>query len=398
MADYQYLTTSGVIVPDTGDLQTIVQDEFRAAFGLDLIVTANTPQGVLITAEVLARDAVLRNNAAIANQINPNLAGGVFLDAIWALTGGERLRATPSLVASATLTGSPGALVPAGSRASVGVGGPIFESVGDVTIGPGGTAAIAFQSVELGPIAAPAGELDTIVSGVLGWETITNPAPAVLGLARESDLAARARRRNTLALQGTSLAEAILSNVWNVPGVTSALLRENFTNAPVVIEGTNLAPNSIFVCVDGGADADVGAAIFAKKSLGCNWNGGTVVDVTEPASGQVYPVRFQRPELVPIYMKVSIRAGSSVAEPAQAVRNAVLAYAAGAITGEEGFDIGGDVSAFEIAGAVNVNVPAIYVAQVLIGTDPGALSANAIPITIAQRATIIEGDIQVEFV
>jgi uncharacterized phage protein gp47/JayE len=394
----EYIFTSGVVVPDTGDLLATVQDEFRAAFGLDLIVTANTPQGVLITAEVLARDAVLRNNAAIANQINPNLAGGIFLDAIWALTGGARLRATPSLIASVTLTGSPGAVIPAGSQASVGVGGPLFESVGDVTIGADGTAAIAFQSVDLGPVAAPADELNTIVSGVLGWESVNNPAPAVLGLARESDLAARARRRNTLALQGTSLAEAILSNVWDVPGVSSALLRENFTNAPVVIEGTNLAPNSIFVCVDGGADDDVAGAIFAKKSLGCNWNGGTIVNVTEPASGQVYPVRFQRPELVPIFMKLTVRAGSSVSEPAQAVRDAVLAYANGSITGEEGFDIGGDVSAFEIAGAVNITVPAIYVAQVVIGTDPGALSANAIPITIAQRATILEGDIQVEFV
>ena len=86
MADYQYIDTTGVIVPDTATIQSEVEGEYKAVFGQDLVVTPNTPQGVLITAEVAARSNVVRNNAALANQINPNLAGGVFLDAIWAVS------------------------------------------------------------------------------------------------------------------------------------------------------------------------------------------------------------------------------------------------------------------------------------------------------------------------
>src|ERR1700744_6527208 len=101
---YEYLQQTGVVVPDTSGLLADVQTEYQTVFGSDLIVTPNTPQGVLITAETLARTEVVNNNAALANQINPNVAGGVFLDAILALTGVQRTPASPTLVTNVTLT------------------------------------------------------------------------------------------------------------------------------------------------------------------------------------------------------------------------------------------------------------------------------------------------------
>lgn len=395
MADYAYLVSSGVIVPDTGDLLTTVQDDFKTAFGQDLVVTPDTPQGVLITAETLARDAVIRNNAALANQINPNQAGGVFLDAIWALTGGQRVRSTPSLIATVTVAGTPGATIPAGSQASVGAAGAVFESVGAVQLDGTGTGVIAFQSIDLGPVAAPAHGLDTIVSGVLGWETVDNTVAATLGLAEESDQASRARRRNTLALQGVSLPEAILSVLNETAGVKSAIVRENFTGVPVVIDGVNLVAHSIFACVAGGTDDDVGAALLSKKSFGCNWNGTTIVNVLNPVSGQIYPVEFQRPTDVPLYMSVTVKAGSSVPDPAQAVRQAILDYASGDITGEVGFAVGRDVSPFELASAINAEFVDLFVTDFQIGIAPGVLSAATIHITISQLASIIAGNIAV---
>lgn len=118
MADaYSYVVAQGVVVPDTADLLAQVQTEWRETLGEDLIVTPDTPQGVMIVAETLARDAVVRNNAALANQINPDLAGGVFLDAIWGLTGGQRLQATRSTIVAAVVAGVPGAVIPQGARA-----------------------------------------------------------------------------------------------------------------------------------------------------------------------------------------------------------------------------------------------------------------------------------------
>lgn len=94
MADYQFITSQGVIVPDTSTLRDDVENEYRSVFGQDLDVNPETPQGALITMEVENRDSVARNNAELANQINPDLAGGIFLDAIWALMGGQRFDAS----------------------------------------------------------------------------------------------------------------------------------------------------------------------------------------------------------------------------------------------------------------------------------------------------------------
>jgi hypothetical protein len=398
MADYVYVTATGVIVPDTADLLATVQAEWRDAFGADLVLTADTPQGVMAVAEALARDAVVRNNAALANQINPDLAGGVFLDALWALTGGQRIKASRSIIADVLLTGQAGTIIAAGSRAAVGADGPQFETVGVVQLDGTGNGVAIFQAVEDGPVAAPVGDLDRIVSGVLGWETVTNPYPATLGKTEETDIAARRRRRATLALQGVALAEAIISGLNNLEGVRSVLFRENYTNADLVIEDQTLPPHSVFACVEGGSDADIAAELLRRKSSGAAWHGDETVATMEPISGQIYQVKFQRPEGVQIYAKFTVQQGTETGDPEAIVKAAALAYVNGELEGEEGFVIGADASPWELAGSVNKAAPGLYVRKVEIGLSALALDTEVIPITISQIAQMFEGNIAVETV
>lgn len=397
MADYEYITNSGVIVADTADTLTEVQNEFKNAFGQDLIVTPDTPQGVLITAETLARDNVIRNNAALANQINPNLAGGVFLDAILALTGTQRDVAERSVV-TATLGGVAGTVVPAGVRAATAAGDE-FETVSTVDVGVSGTVDAEFQSVEFGAIPAAGGTLTTIVDGVLGWETVINTDAATLGREEQSDQAARLYRKNTLALQGQSLPEAITSGLYATEGVRSLSFRENTTNAPAVIDGINLAAHSIYVCVDGGTDADVAATILEKKSGGAGYNGSVTVNVVDEFSGQTYPVTFDRPTDVDIQARVTIKASSSIVDPVAAVKEAVLAFANGELEEEPGFTVGNDVSSFEIAGAINRLYPTIYVQKVELSlATPTVWSTDPIEIALDEIAAITSGAVTVVIV
>lgn len=395
MADYQYLRETGVIVPDTAETLEQVRSEFRTAFGTDLDLSAETPQGVLVTAETQARDTVIRNNADLANQINPNLAGGVFLDAIWQLTGGQRFGALPSVIRNAILTGTPGTLIPAGSRAAVSSSDQQFQLIGAVVLDNSGSGVGVFQSVNNGAIAAAIGALDQIVTGVLGWETVSNPYPAELGALQESDIASRVRRRLTLALQGVALPEAIVSGVYSLPGVRSALFRENFTNVAVTIEDVVLSPHSVYLCVDGGIDNDIALMLLRKKSLGAGMNGNTTIMTTEPVSGQVYPVQFSRPDAVPIFARVTVRGGSAFSDVPALVREAILAYSRGEQEGEPGFTVGEDVSAFELASAVNRAHPTIFVQNVEISQDGATYSSAAIPITISEIATILSSNITV---
>jgi len=393
MADYQYLTDTGLIVADTAGLQAEVEAEYKAVFGQDLVVTPNTPQGVLITAEVTARANVVRNNAALANQINPNLAGGVFLDAIWALTGGQRIAATSSVIPDVSLLGLAGTLIPVGSQASL-ADGTLFASVSDVTLDGDGEGSVDFQAVDTGPIAAEVGTLTQIVTSVLGWDSVTNPTAAALGRSEESDIASRARRKVTLGLQGEGLAVAITSALYDTLNVRSLTFRENIEDTTQVIDGVTMVAHSIFACVDGGTDLDVATTLLAKKNGGCAWNGSTSVDVVEPASGQTYTVLFERPTEVPVQTRVTVRNQSSLVNVEAAVRQSVMDYAEGLIEGEPGLVVGASVSPFEIAGAVNQQNPGIYVQKCEVSLlSPTSWTTDEIEISITEIATLALGNI-----
>ena len=395
MANYQYVDSTGVIIPDTGDLLTTVQDEYKQAFGEDMPLNPSTPQGILITGETLARDAVVRNNAAVANQINPNVAGGVFLDAIWALTGGQRVAAVRSTV-TATLTGVSGTTVPQGSIAATSAGDQ-FQTISTVTIGMSGSVSANFESVVAGAIPCAAGALTQIVSQVLGWETVTNADAAIVGSGTESDEKSRSRRRNTLGLLGRSLSVSILSAVYAVADVRSAVYRENFSTSAETIDGILIDANSIYVCVDGGLASDIGQALLSSKSGGCGYTGDTTVSVTDATSGQVYSVKFQRPDEIQILVRVTVKSAASISDPESVVVDAIVAYANGELDGEDGLTVGEDVSPFEIGGAVNRANPTIYVrkVEIAVAAITPVFVTTTIPIGLDEVARIQSTAIQV---
>lgn len=387
MAGYKYVAETGVIVPDTSGLLADVEGEWKAALGADLQVTPDTPQGVMIVAETTARADVLRINAATANQINPNLAGGLFLDAICALLGLERAIATRTLVRNVQLNGQPSTIVPAGVRARTDEG-DLFESVGGVVLNSTGVGLVDFRSVEYGPIQCAAGSLSNVVTSVLGWETVTNANEGIPGTAEQSDEALRDLRRRTLARQGISTVEAQISDLYALPGVRSLQFRENIAAITQVIDGITMVAHSVWACVDGGTDADIARSLLTNKTDGAAWNGSVVVSVLEPFSGQNYTVKFDRPDEVPVLIRVTVRQGSALVDPQTAVRDAVMAYVNGEIPGERGFVVGGAVSPFEIAGGVSHFIPGLFIAKVEVApTISGLFQTTEIALVIDQVAT-----------
>lgn len=396
---YQYVEPEGVITPDTEEIKNQVIGEYQNTFGADLIVTPDTPQGMLITTEVLSRDALVSNNAILANQINPNVAGGIFLDAIMALTGIQRAPESFSVV-SANLTGVAGTIIPEGSQAKETVNGEVFASVSSVTLSVGGTATVNFQAVDPGAVAAGSATLTTIVSNILGWETVTNPTDATLGTDTQDDEAARGYRKQTLAFQGSSLAEAILSGLYATPNVISASFRENMTDSTATIDGVSMIANSIYVCVDGGTDSDIANTLFTKKSGGCAYNNGPGVPVdvtfTAPFSGQIMDILFDRPNPVPVIVRATVSALDSLTDPTDAVKNAIVNYANGNIPGEPGLTVGTDVSCFELASAVNYYDRSIFVSNMEISLASSPMYSNTtISIGIFEIATLDAGSINV---
>lgn len=395
-ATYNYISIQGVIIPDVAVTRAEVEQEYKDAFGQDLVVTANTPQGILITAETLARDSVARSNATLANQINPNIAGGQYLDAIWALTGGARNPASKTFVPGVVLTGVPGTSIPQGTTAQ-NVNNDIFESLSTVVLDVTGQAITDFQSVIDGVIDCPINTLTTLVDYPLGLETVNNPNAPTLGSDTQSDESTRFYRRNALALQGTALPEAITSALYNIPGFKSLKFRENTTSSTTIIDNVTMIPHSIYVCADGGSDSDVANVLLSKKSAGAGYNGSVTVNVTDPSSGQIYPVKFDRPILIPVICRVTINPNNpSVADPVEAIRQSILAYANGLINGEDGFIVGAQVSPFELAGAINSQYPQIFVKKLEVSyASPINYVVAQLFIEIFQKPTITSSAIQV---
>lgn len=372
MATFNYLTDKGVVVPDTADTRENVEQRWKALFGDDLDVSPETPQGVFITLQTEAEDAHARYAAEVVNQINPSLAKGVFLDAIGAHLQGFRYEATYTVVNGVEFYGTPGTTIPAGSYMSTSAGDS-FIVLSQVVIGESGVAIGSARADEPGPVPAPARALSTVVSSVLGWESVTNPQPGAIGQARESDAAFRSRRSKMLALMSVSTPEAIQSRLAEMPSVRSWAFRENTTPVELYIDGVTLKPHSVWLCVDGGDDYAIAETLMFSKSIGAGFNGEVSVDFIDPISGQLYDgeqaVRFARPEERMAFIRVTV--AESHLNLIQIVPEAVVAYSNGEIGGGDGFVVGAAISPFEIAGAINIYEPSVFVRKVEISIDGG---------------------------
>lgn len=395
---YEFVKPQGVFVPDTSAIQDGVVAEYKTAFGDDLVTTPDTPQGVLIAQETLNRIGVLKNTAQIANQINPNVAEGVFLDAILALTGSKREQSTRTFVENVVLLGVPSSIIPAGAVAQLAtLPNEKFTLDFSVVLDGTGTGIGSFTAVNSGSIICNANELTQIVTAAIGWESVNNPnAATYTGTETQSDEQARVVRRNTLAIQGVTPSEAIISGLYTVEGVKGVSYLENVTNAPVVIDTIPLTSHSIWACVDGGSDLQVAQMLLNKKSCGSDWNGAQVVNVTDAWSGQIYPVQFDRPTEVPIRVRVTVKSTGGISNPIEAVKKAIIDYANGSVNGESGLTIGIPVSSFELAGAINFQSPSLFVSDLQVSLATGLPAWTSVyGIGRTEKATISETDIAV---
>jgi hypothetical protein len=403
-AAYDYVIDSGTIVPDSSTLLEEVQQEFITALGPNLNTDASTPQGTLIAAETLARTNVLKNNADVANVFNPNLSYGVYLDAICALLGITRGANTYTTATNVTLSGGSSAVtVPAGSQVEVPGTGALFQVLSAVAIPANGTAMATLQSIAYGPVSLPIGAL-TIVSGMVGWggAMVTSNTLVTPGTIALTDPQLKAARNQELFTQGIGSSGAVYAAIMNVPGVTSCQVVENNTGqvANPVNGVTFTLPSALWACVAGTPNyTALAQAMYNAHNGGCPWDYGAAgmgmpysltmgVTAYDPYTKLPYQVLFTTPILYDVYVNISVVQQASVADPVVAVQNAMLAYAEGDLTGEPGFGVGDNVSAFELAGTVIQQLPGMFVSNCMIACVPAGNPPPTYPTDYTYQYTI----------
>lgn len=392
-------SAAGLSIPsESANLAGLLAD-FQAAFGGSLNPSPTTPQGQLIAslAAIIggANDLLLD----IVNQVDPAVADGRMQDAIARIYYLSREPAQPTTV-TCTCTGANGTVIPAGSLAMAS-DGTIYQSVGAATI-TGGTASVVFQATKTGPIACPAGSLNTIYRVVPGWDTITNAADGAPGQDKETRAQFEGRRSASVAINAAGILPAIRGAVLGVTGVSDAYVTENDTGSTATIGGVSIPAHSLYVCIQGGADADVARAIWSRKPPGCAYAGSTTVTVQDTGSGYAppypsYSVKFTRPTAVPLYLAVSIASTSAVPSDAlQQVRGAVARVLAG-IDGGDRPTIGSTVYALRFTCAIQALGPWAKVIGIAIGTSASP-TGSSVALNIDQIATMPPANVTVSLV
>lgn len=412
--EYKYILDTGTIVADTADILSDVESEWKAAISQTLNVKSSTPQGTMIAGETIARTYVMKNNAELANVINPNLSYGTFLDAVCAFLGIGRGTNQSTTATGVKITGNPLVVIQAGSRVQTS-SGAVFDTIAAATIGAGGTGILSLKSKDYGSVPLGIGLLN-IIDGTIGWGTceVDGSTVVIAGSTSLNDPQLKNQRNLQLATQGTGHVAAIRAAVLKVPNVTSCQVIENNTGQIVTpVNGVTFTkPNAMWVCVAGTpVEADLADALWEAHGGGCPYDGGagagavTTTPVVDPSTGLNYSVTRTSPALFDAYVIANVKTGTSASSPEHGIQNAIVNYAAGNITGEQGFVVGASVSGFELGGAISYSLPGIYVKSVTVAIVaagaaaplPGAYSTEAI-LSPFQQAQISVGNIKVNIV
>ena len=293
---------TGFSVSETSDIRDGVAQDWVDAFKEqgrpDLNTDPETPQGQIIDSETAAIHQKDVELAFLAQQFNPQTASGRWQDALAKIYFINRKPAINSSCVC-TLTGINGTTVTAGALIRSSYDQTLWSLNEDATIGADGTTTATFTCQSEGAIQAGVATLTQIVTTTPGWDAVTNATAAEVGQLVESQAAFEARRYQSVALNGRSTTAAVYARVAEVDNVIAAYVTDNKTNVNKTIDGYTLSPHSIYVAAIGGDDDDIAQAIYNSVSAGCDYNGNTTVNVTDPNTGGVEAVTFMRPTQLP---------------------------------------------------------------------------------------------------
>jgi uncharacterized phage protein gp47/JayE len=294
-----YIDNTGMHIPTYNEIRDDLIQQMKSIFGDDIYIDVDSKdyQQISIFAKKIFDTNAL--GLLVYNNRTANTAIGVGLDNICALVGIKRKPATYSTV-QLTVTGDSGTVITNGKATD---GTYTWNLPKSVTIPENGTIVVEATCNVSGSITAAANTINTIVTPVFGWFSVTNTYTASPGTNQETDAELRARYANATYQPTKTVLEGLIENIESLEGVSRVRLYENDTN---VADSNALPPHSITAVVEGGIDDDIATAIYFKKTPGCYTNGTTAVELTT-LSGAKATIRFYRPTYKPVYVKVTIK-------------------------------------------------------------------------------------------
>jgi uncharacterized phage protein gp47/JayE len=377
------LTPDGFNTKRLDDIKTELENDYRSIFGENIVLTPQSPQGQEIGVWSNTLSLLWEQLENSYNSFNPAAAVGVQLSLLVLLNGLTRKAATKTVVI-ATLTGTNGTLIPAGSLAAT-TSGSVFESIADVTIPMSGTIDIDFRAQEFGEIPAATGTLTIIETPIGGWATINNAADGVLGRDEETDAELRSRRAESTALPASNIIDALYAALFALDGVNDVVIYVNNTN---VTDVNNVPPHRFAPIVDGGDNTEIAQAIYINHTAG-DKSFGDVTEIITNSRGLPVDVSFSRPIDVNIWVIVNLTTNADFPQNGdELMKQVIVDYANGEFEADEcdrGFKIAEDVIFSRLFTPIN-SICGHQVDSLFIGTAPSPTGTVNIPIAFNEAS------------
>lgn len=366
--------------------------DINQAFGGNLNPALNTPQGQLAQADAAIIEDANDVFAWYLSQTDPRYATGRMQDAIGFLYFLTREPAEATVL-SCTVSGGEGVIIPVGALIADTLNN-VYACTGQVTIS-GGSAVTTFANRTTGPYPVPGGSL-SIYQAIPGWDSVTLISGTV-GTNTETQAEFEFRRQNSVALNAHGTRDSIYAAVSAVPGVLDVYVLENDTGDTITKNGVSLTHNSIYVCVIGGVDTDIGQAIKLKKDGGCTTIGSTSVTVPDSINySPPYPeyiYNFQRPTGLAIKFAVTITNNAGLPSDIINQVKATIMLAFNGLDGGPRARIGATVLASRYYAGIQALSPLMAIQSILIGTSSPA--SFSVAVDGAHNPTLALSDISV---
>lgn len=302
----------GLTIKTASEITSDLVSGLQGIYGADINVDQNSPDGqqigIITQIAIDLRELLVSVNAGF----DPDQALGSILDQRVAINNIARQGGTYTVqpidivvINTVDLQGLDANYAnPAGTGYTVqDSSGNQFILADSITLTPG-TTSVNFRAKTIGAVTVPINTITTPVTIVVGVTSVNNSSSEIsVGQNQETDAQLRTRRAQSVAIASNGYLNGLLAAVEAIEGVASAAIHENVTNA---VDAAGIPAHGIWLIVDGGADTEIGNAIYEKKSYGANMKGAVTVDIVT-ASGDIFTALFDRPTAEILYVRFKIQ-------------------------------------------------------------------------------------------
>ena len=314
MAENDTIGSNGLELKDYDTILNEIQTGMNNIYALDgdlINFDSETPDGQLTNIYAQAMSDLRDTITEVYNSFDPAKCTGVIQDSRYALNYIARHGATFTIQnidvtvnRTVTLNGLDEnyANPQAASYTVSDDAGNLWYLIDTTTLTPG-TTSLPFRSKDYGSYQSTIGTIVNQVTIVLGVTSVNNSVAATtLGEVQETDTEFRLRRERSTELRGLNNTDSMLSQLLEIDGVVDADVWDNYTNEE---DATGTEANTVWVIVEGGANTDIADVIYANAG-NANFRGTVSVPVTA-VSGQIFPVKFDRPNPIPLYIRLDFQ-------------------------------------------------------------------------------------------